>query len=79
MEGGRADLVSPAPALGAQTEQVLLPCEPELLIQLGKISLRGSRASLYAARLAEDVAEQRLVLCPRGSAARSASGEPCPW
>lgn len=65
-EGGRLDLVSLAPARATQADQVLLPCDSELLIQLGKISLGSSRASLYAARLAEDDADHRLVLCPRG-------------
>jgi hypothetical protein len=36
-------------------------------VQLGKILLGGSRASLYAAPLAGDGADRRLVLCPRGS------------
>lgn len=67
-EGERLDLVSLAPARGAQGEQVLLPCSPELLIQLGKISLGGSRAGLYAVRLTEDGADHRLVLCQRGLA-----------
>lgn len=34
-EGERLDLVSLAPARGATADQVLLPCSPELLIQLG--------------------------------------------
>ncbi|MBP5909248.1 hypothetical protein F3K40_31470 [Streptomyces sp. LBUM 1478] len=65
-EGERLDLVSLAPARGTTTDQVLLPCSPELLIQLGKISLGNSRAGLYAVRLAEDGADHRLVLCQRG-------------
>ncbi|WP_198358369.1 hypothetical protein [Streptomyces fildesensis] len=65
-EGERPDLVSLAPARDATADQVLLPCSPELLIQLGKISLGGSRAGLYAARLAEASADRRLVLCRRG-------------
>jgi hypothetical protein len=60
------DLVSLAPARGTKADQVLLPCSPELLIQLGKISLGGSRAGLYAVRLTEDGADHRLVLCQRG-------------
>ncbi len=66
-EDGRLDLVSLAPARATQADQVLLPCDPELLMQLGKISLGSSRASLYATRLAEDDADCRLVLCPRGT------------
>ncbi|MFJ1733050.1 hypothetical protein [Streptomyces sp. NPDC088254] len=65
-EGERLDLVSLAPARGTTADQVLLPCSPELLIQLGKISLGNSRAGLYAVRLAEDGADHRLVLCQRG-------------
>lgn len=67
-EGERVALVSLAPARGTQAGQVLLPCDPELLMQLGRISLGGSRAGLYAACLAEDGTDRRLVLCPRGSA-----------
>lgn len=66
-EGERLDLVTLAPAPRAQPEQVLLPCAPELLIQLGRISLGSSRAGLYAARLVENTTDRRLVLCPRGS------------
>lgn len=65
-EGERLDLVSLAPARGATADQVLLPCTPELLRQLGKISLGGSRAGLYAARRTKDGADHRLVLCQRG-------------
>ncbi|MFD4258685.1 hypothetical protein ACFWR9_13870 [Streptomyces sp. NPDC058534] len=62
----RLDLVSLAPVRGTKADQVLLPCSPELLIQLGKISLGGSRAGLYAVRLTKDGADHRLVLCQRG-------------
>lgn len=64
-DGELLDLVSLAPARDTQADQVLLPCDPELLIQLGKISLGNSRAGLYAVRLAEG-ADRRLVLCRRG-------------
>ncbi|MBV9025593.1 MAG: hypothetical protein JO362_17780 [Streptomycetaceae bacterium] len=67
-KGERIDLISLAPARGAQTEHALLPYDAELLTQLGRIALGGSRTSLYAARLTEDGADRRLVLCPRGSA-----------
>ncbi|GAA3821685.1 2'-5' RNA ligase family protein [Streptomyces chiangmaiensis] len=50
-DDGRLDLVSLAPARATQADQILLPCDPELLIQLGKISLGSSRASLYATPL----------------------------
>ncbi|MFD7089897.1 hypothetical protein ACFV94_19165 [Streptomyces sp. NPDC059896] len=65
-DGERLDLVSLSPTRGATADQVLLPCSPELLIQLGKISLGGSRAGLYAACLTKDGADHRLVLCQRG-------------
>jgi hypothetical protein len=60
--------VSLAPTRGAQPEQALLPCAAELLMQLGRIALGSSRADLYTARLLEEDADRRLVLCPRGSA-----------
>lgn len=65
-EGERLDLVSLAPARDVKADQVLLPCSPELLLQLGKISLGSSRAGLYAMRLTEDGADHRLVICQRG-------------
>ncbi|MEU9189887.1 hypothetical protein AB0D14_36210 [Streptomyces sp. NPDC048484] len=65
-ESGRLDLVSLAPARDAQADQVLLPCDPELLIQLGKVSLGSSQAGLYAVRLAQEGADRRVVLCRRG-------------
>jgi hypothetical protein len=37
-EGERLGLVSLAPARGTKAEQALLPCAPELLIQLRKVS-----------------------------------------
>lgn len=64
-EDKRLDLVSLAPSRGTQAEQILLPCAPELLIQLGKISLGGSRAGLYAVRLVLQGMDRRLVLCRR--------------
>ncbi|MEU9190320.1 hypothetical protein AB0D14_38540 [Streptomyces sp. NPDC048484] len=66
-DGERVDVVSFAPARGAQADQILLPCAPEILIQLGRISLGGSRASLYATRLVPGSEDRRLVLCPRGT------------
>ncbi|MFJ8752113.1 hypothetical protein ACIREO_22695 [Streptomyces sp. NPDC102441] len=66
-DGGRLDLVSLAPTRDAQADQVLLPCDPELLIQLGKISLGRSRAGPYAVRLVQEGTDHRVVLCRRGS------------
>ncbi|MFD7013980.1 hypothetical protein [Streptomyces sp. NPDC059928] len=66
-EDEHVDLVSLAPARGAHPEEVLLPCDSELLIQLGKISLGSTRARLYAVRLTDDGVDHRLVLCQRGS------------
>ncbi|HEY9332008.1 MAG TPA: hypothetical protein VIS09_27845 [Streptomyces sp.] len=65
-EGEHVELVSLAPTRGAHPEEVLLPCDSEPLIQLGKISLGSSRAGLYAARLTDDGSDHRLVLCQRG-------------
>jgi hypothetical protein len=63
----RFDLVALAPAQGTHVEEILLPCDAELLIKLGTISLGGSRAGLYATRLAEADTDLRLVLCSRGT------------
>ncbi|WP_189281834.1 hypothetical protein [Streptomyces atratus] len=56
-EGKSVGLVSLAPTRGAQAEQVLIPCDAALLIQLGRISLGSSRASLYVARLTDESAD----------------------
>ncbi|MFI1189320.1 hypothetical protein [Streptomyces californicus] len=66
-DGRRLDLVSLAPTRDAQADEVLLPYDPELLMLLGKISLGGSRAGLYATRLAQEETDRRVVLCRRGS------------
>ncbi|MGA4846548.1 hypothetical protein ACOBQB_09860 [Streptomyces sp. G5(2025)] len=66
-DGECVDLVSLAPARGAHPEEVLLPSDPEPLIQLGKISLGSSRAGLYAVCLTQEGTDRRLVLCQRGS------------
>ncbi|MFF8601871.1 hypothetical protein ACF065_27625 [Streptomyces sp. NPDC015232] len=66
-EDEHAVLVAFAPARGARPEEVLLPCDAALLTLLGRIALGSSRAGLYAARLDEEGAGRRLVLCARGA------------